>query len=981
MTTLGSGLTPPSVAARAMPPPQRTALQEPSPEAIVPDEVMARLNEPFTQHDLYKGMSALQVREAILHRATADQDELNALIKQGYGPTKKTKRGRRQKGREGGTMEVGTAEKGLFGEAPAKPTRRAAPRMFDDQKQRAVDLLADWARHGDLATDSAHDLATKRAAWEKGVDIDPDGPNRRTPLALDLLDALINRLPRHLLIADPGTSWGYTGRNIIGNAELSAIGTQGESLLRLKDAFQGVRADDNPISAQIRGDLGFGGRSNEQFLQEGPTQYDRLGPGVDTPTRELARKLRLDAIPRAFDWKRRFDAGFERSMKLGGSYAPMVQRFVTERIADLADASAAYAERRGIRATVPELEDLFWALRKPGTGVFAANDVYDAVFRLGKDKGLQDGVARKWAERSSRDWANLAWDADQQAIRETNRMFPSRRGMTQADQYASYIALFHFWPTRSARFVLEEMIRHPQLALAWARAHQGMERLAEEGGYPAAVRGFLRISEGPFGFALYANPVSLFLVTALNPEQAGVPDPRNVTALGEALLDFRKKTGLGPAPMIDAVLNIAGVYGDALPPNPWPSRTTELAGAVIDEILVEMGMGFGNPVYDRTMEWLREAGSGYLPGTEKIEAGDARGYTNDLVGSMVLDQNPDLMARMNTPAGQKEFAAIMAAEREDPRYLAAEKAVARTNLTTRAMQAFNPITVRPVLETRSRTLEVRDAGKGSSYDDRTPEQQLAGDIRASVVRSPAAVTAGATADEYRELGDERAQALASGWNEIVYGHDGQLVSVDIGGRLYTIRELRAMGEDGRKKLADQWVKSEGGTKELETQRATQKGFKEADADYAAFAEWRTQMYDYAEAHTTPDTRPTSRTYTPIAAAREALMRRSPSYEAYILALPAAIRNNPKKLDNASVSTDAYLAQLGEKTSIYAGDTPPSFDPTAVPGSTGMFPPDAAAGSGGGTKTPKEPSLNATRPRGMPWDVARRLARVVPREGG
>jgi hypothetical protein len=126
------------------------------------------------------------------------------------------------------------------------------------------------------------------------------------------------------------------------------------------------------------------------------------------------------------------------------------------------------------------------------------------------------------------------------------------------------------------------MIRHPQYAVWWWHAHEGVARMAEEGEYPDSVKGLMKMFAGPFGMAFYANPAALFMVTQLLPTTAPKEDPQNVTGLGHYLLKIKNEWGLGPIPAIDAALNLMGVYGDNFMPDMLPSRTGDLVLAGLD---------------------------------------------------------------------------------------------------------------------------------------------------------------------------------------------------------------------------------------------------------------------------------------------------------------------------------------------------------------------------------------------------------------
>jgi hypothetical protein len=829
-----------------------------------PDQQLAfadrqRIETRFTgaTNPEYKGKTALQVRNEIregLAAARARNAEIEAMLADPTTiPLPKTKAAQAK-------FDVKKAIKQLRSEQNrlAQPYSKYLDNPFTDDLNAASNEL----------TGLAYEL-----------DVNPDVFKHHS-LAVDLVDALIRRSQRHILTAEPITSTGYSMRNIIGNAQVGTIADPAFAEHLTEYVRQGLRetrdvlrpnaievpAENMSLGARTSGDLGRGVQPHRQYTKaaEWGTAQDVIGIGSHTPTRMLAERLHLGKIPKFFDSKRSFDAGWDRAGKLT-FYGHTLRGTANEEIPDLVDLLAKLSVRRDLAVTRDEWTRLLTELRKPETGVFSPDDVYDAVFRLARDRGLDTTRARNMAKPAADLWTNLGKRAEDRAIELTNHAFPSQRRMTNADTYLSYVTLFHFWPSRTARLVLEEMIRHPQMYNWWQKSHDGLERMAEEGNYPDSVRMLMYIAESPFGFALYANPVSLYLVTALNPDTPDYPDAKGVTKLGSVLKDIRQQTGLGLAPFLDAALNIAGVYGDSFPPNPWPSRAAELAGASLDYALIRMGHSPGTPIYDNTMAKLRSwvSGSAIAPGTSNVPYRDQSTYTQDIVGSLVLDNNPKLAERIlqtemgadgrvhptaDATAARIEFAAIM--ENEDhPEYQQAELDAAAQKVTTLSVNAISPFSIKAKVS--SREWAIQGAGDGwdalDAGNEPSPYQAGMMQTRDTVNSTPEDNILQAQENQFYALGSDRQNALSDGWTAIAYPDDtlmGGGLGITIGGTFISRDDLLALEQSDRSDIADAWVAEQGGTEELQAFRDEKAKYIAEHPEYADFDGYKDIAYDY-----------------------------------------------------------------------------------------------------------------------------------------
>lgn len=845
-----------------LPKADRPRLLDPSTE--LPEDVRIRMDEtPFTTHPRFQGMSLRKVRDSIELEVRRDVARINSLTDMGYKPKVTEKSS--QFIPAPGEMVIKVGE-----EAPTTPKGKPKPitekrpvaGSWNDPNEELYALQQKYVRYspeGDVLKADPREMANELAARAREYDIDPELGNH-PHLAIDLLDAIFHRSVRHELLANPITSWGYSGRNVIGNIMTSAMGTQGRSIPRILEAFKtAIRQTDSMADIVMR-DAGIPLPS--QYTKKSITAMDLVAKGTHTPTRQLAERAHLGWIARKYDAKRGVDAALEYGAKLEYSYVPMFQHWFMEDIASLSDQMAAYAGKRGIPLERDELMSMFVSLRKSESRVFDRHDLYDGVYRLAKSKGMSDEVARAMAADASRKFQGMVRQTQLRAIEKTNHIFPSQRRMTNLDHYASYVTLFHFWPTRTSQLVLEEMIRNPQILNLWFNAHDGLDRMAEEGNYPESAKYLIALGNSWLGFMLYANPAAFYLVASLDPRSGNQPDPQNVTKLGKWLLWSRENTGLAPTPFTNALLNMAGVYGNSFPPNPWPSRTAELAGAAIDVILVKSGHGPGTPVYDNTMSWLRAQVSGRFPGTTNIPYRDQSAYTQDLVGSMVLEMDQSLAARMQAvgPDGYPTEDALSAREQfdtimqnpDDPAYVAAETRVAEQNLFTRAMNSFSPLTISAKMTGREQTIEASRAGRENRDAGLpvTPEQQGAANLRGDVTATNEARSLEIMRDRYEKIGTPRQQGLSKGWTEIVYGvddhvHDNLQVRTGPGDNDYVdVNELRTLDPQDRMEFADAWVASQDGTADLQSYREERSKFEQDNPEFGSAQNWKDTARDF-----------------------------------------------------------------------------------------------------------------------------------------
>lgn len=831
---------------------------------------------------------------------------------------------------------------------------------LNDDQLLAV-LQMEYGRYGDILTDTPEELATHRTATDIAESIDPTMKNQRR-LAVDFLHMIVYRMPRTLLLADPLTAWTYTMRNVMSNWMMTTMDNpswvfSGDGWKAVKGAYSDATIDKS-IAAEMNAVLTGG-----HIPQELRSTVDKMSEILSREKTPVARALDdlwgrtpvLSKLGDAFDWKRGIDRGIERGMKIGTGYVPFLRMNVDSSILTISKEMEQYAMSRGMSIDQAGLFDRLWGL-KDANGVFSRHDVYDSLYYQAVDLGYTEEMARKYAETASRRWQNLGKQAELDAVARIERVYPSNLNQTKLDHYLNYIAFFHFWPSRAAKFLLEEMIRHPQYALWWYRAHQGVARMAEEGEYPDAVKGLIKVSSGPLGLALYANPAAFFMVTSLLPAGPDLPDRQGTTWLGEHLTNIKQRTGTGPVPFIDAALNLIGIYGDSYMPDVFPSRTADLALATLDAALVASGHPPHSPVWDQTMENARETFSAMMPWANGgVPAGDASGYIQDVVGSMILQQNPDLWRRMSATeqymdasgvmqtrptadaaAAMEEYNAILDDEK-DPRYTAAEKAVVYGNLFVKGLNLISPLSMRGKPIFRGESIQLANQGRDKKAEglQPTPAESAQIGVRSIVTDSPASRDLKAERAQVQSFGTARQVTLADGYNQIAYDPITPGTVMVIGNDIYTWEDVMTMSQDDRKALADKWLIANHGLEDYKSYSEGKKALTDSLPSVSAYNDWAGNFRNDDG--------------TINAAYRDRYMELSPGYKAYIDQLPAEVKANPADFDQKSVSQDAFLAASGESTSVYNkpfGDASDisAFRPDEIMGG------GSSGGSSGGSKS-------------------------------
>lgn len=196
------------------------------------------------------------------------------------------------------------------------------------------------------------------------------------------------------------------------------------------------------------------------------------------------------------------------------------------------------------------------------------------------------------------------------------------------DHWVRRIIPFHMWATRAIPFYAEQALRHPGFAAAYYHTYQGTKAHAEAEGWPAPLRTFVQLWEGPGGMMGMFNPLATVGLMDFAFESNGGYTEENVSAVG-SILNRAGEYGFSLLPWWAGALNLTGYMGDS-PLGLDPIGTHQarrFLGAVVQ---LAAGEGWLGPEdqrlldkpYEQMWQDVRAHLSGFLPGSMEIPVAD-----------------------------------------------------------------------------------------------------------------------------------------------------------------------------------------------------------------------------------------------------------------------------------------------------------------------------------------------------------------------
>src|SRR5690606_18564350 len=166
-------------------------------------------------------------------------------------------------------------------------------------------------------------------------------------------------------------------------------------------------------------------------------------------------------------------------------------------------------------------------------GGMSSGDVQKALRALEGPPGVRAGKREDWVRRSASEWKALDDQLEQSAVREMERVLFSYED-TNIDAALRKVIQFHYWQSRSVPLYAQTFIQNPHLAATYSRMMEKANRVAEDPDTPMAVKGFLKIMQGPGGWSIFADP-GAFGPFYLSVRDAAQRETGNAGALEQAL--------------------------------------------------------------------------------------------------------------------------------------------------------------------------------------------------------------------------------------------------------------------------------------------------------------------------------------------------------------------------------------------------------------------------------------------------------------
>lgn len=459
-------------------------------------------------------------------------------------------------------------------------------------------------------------------------------------------------------------------------------------------------------------------------------------------------------------------------------------------------------------------EDLFNEIRDLVQRDFNADQVREITRKYGAD----DSYARTWAKQI--DDLSQAATAKQRQI-----MFSYKK--TKMDDAMGKVFLFHYYMTRSTALYTKLMLQHPQLisleATIWEHARENMKQFP---GAPEWMEGFIGIAQDN-GHAMFTNPT--MLVSGIGVLQSLGEGGFSRSSVEQGL----NATGLMIQPLVKSGLAILGM---TLPGD--PTGTTQIRRAAISFIDKARFSDFGKargwdtrpPWGDRPMpDFLQDVVTNIVDMANDAfrELGapirDFDAATSDEVKEEQVKAT--LVTNFQEEGGSSDpeewpedvynryIAALVALEDGTPNAdvdVAVEEYVDMQFEQTYKNAALPTGAYIRDAQTDVRQKRERDAGN-VPYQERTPAQEAdvaANDLESA--QSPEAVRLTAGMQRYNNAGTDNQEIVNSGYNQIVFGYEDipDNYKATIGGKTYTGAQLKAMTDDEREQLANEYVAEE-----------------------------------------------------------------------------------------------------------------------------------------------------------------------------
>ncbi|MGC4107042.1 MAG: hypothetical protein QM753_11950 [Thermomicrobiales bacterium] len=530
------------------------------------------------------------------------------------------------------------------------------PRAADTRA--AQDVISDMNRWNDLK----YGMIKGRATGEQST------------AAMKAFDVYRNmqQLSREGMLTGPTTGLRYVTNQGLGNAVTLIITRNGDPLDLLRYTFnvRGLKRNYEDITKLANFQHTLDHQADELLGRKAAKDGISVGEWVQLSDKSDVRASRVGyRIRNDVETQVRMEMGditaYQRSAwaKLLGS--PFADGSTAQRVADVASrfvsvpefakAAAAYdmyarkflQERIVKREWSSLLDDITERVVKETNGRVGREEMADFVARTDggwfsqddlrvflKEQGVSDAtsvrVGSAWQEG-----VNRVYDKGAQEVKRV--MF---YGRTNADELMGHIFAFHYWMSRASKLYAQELLSNPAYLAAYIRMNKGLEHMAEDGRYPAWLRGTIRIGLGLFpGFNIYLNPMQ-FLQTLVTGQYGDTFDDKDVPTWRKVL----EATGLMMSPPLQTALDMAGLGGDG--PIADPIGASATVGTAVDaanfvQAQTNPSGGVIADPYQKALRWGAEKVSAVaaevgMPGAKPVAPKTGTEQKNREINEMII---------------------------------------------------------------------------------------------------------------------------------------------------------------------------------------------------------------------------------------------------------------------------------------------------------------------------------------------------------
>ena len=546
-------------------------------------------------------------------------------------------------------------------------------------------------------------------------------------------------------------------------------------------------------------------------------------------------------------WNRQFGQGIETTLRT----TPYAQAFDQHMMTALPEIDAEMAARFGGQPPI-SLVDMRAPVngQPPAIGALSPENVFNEL----KNAGVADGQAIHFSRRVAEE-QNKARAAGLALMQKAQFSYQK----TNIDQWVSKVAPFMYWQTRAIPFYTEEALRHPTLALAYFREMQAADDDNTYAGMDARSKGFVKFLSTYAGFTTLLNPQALWGVAKIY-DQPDAFTPEGMTATGQ-VLNWYKNYGGGLYPWIDAMLNMAGVYGDTFEPDFFPIRQKALISAAAQFARSRAGLPPSGSPMENLMGKIRGDVSQFIAdvgapdwlakpvyqkaGLSQSEITLDKAIENRIVSNHTIDP-----ATGQTDLTNQQLLDIMT-NPNDPEYHRAYQDVAASGLLQQLGNFVLPVNIK----IRDAQTDVRSAVTNTIIDHANalgvPPWQfkpLVGDVEfATGYKQLTGRTWTPGQYDRTRLQQDLTNAVPEAKQFILDEHDYNALGNDAyktysallnGGDARTAN----LPDASRKAYAQQWADREGVAKQVNEAMAAQKMFRATHPEFDAFKQWQSGMF-------------------------------------------------------------------------------------------------------------------------------------------